>query len=275
MKSWFVLLTALLVCGIFSNISADEILIDSMEQSFFENPFENIEIAHKADMWSSNSYVYATNIHFTSLQALSADIVGDTAESTIGSSGRISTPHNYLELTPMWGYTFDGEFEDWKTGEILKIADGSSMGFRIAYDYGYNSQIEFLYSHQETELTGGDLFPRDALFSLDVDYYHIGGSLFWDRGSELEPYFTGTLGLTHFNPQDSGVNSLARFSMGLGGGVRYFPVRRFGLYTGARGMVTFVNSDFYVYSGESGTYVKIIADDVWQFQVYAGLIFVF
>jgi hypothetical protein len=62
----------------------------------------------------------------------------------------------------------------------------------------------------------------------------------WDRGSKSEPYFTGTLGLTHFNPEDSGVDSPARFSMGFGGGVRYFPVKRFGLYTGARDLVAIV-----------------------------------
>jgi len=26
-------------------------------------------------------------------------------------------------------------------------------------------------------LTGDDLFPRDALFNLNVDYYYIGGTL--------------------------------------------------------------------------------------------------
>ena len=159
--------------------------------------------------------------------------------------------------------------------DIIKIEDESTLGFRLAYDYEYNSQIEFLYSHQETKVSTGDLFPREASYDLDVYYYHIGGSLFWDRGSELEPHFTGTMGLTYFNPEDSGVDSLIRFSMGFGGGVRYFPVKRVGLYTGVRGLVTFVNSDIKVYSGSRGSYVIIKADDVWQFQVYAGLIFVF
>ena len=275
MKGWFVLFTALLFCGMSSCVSADESLSNGFENSMFENPFEKIKMEGKVDLWSANSYLNTSRLHLTSLQALSLGGVDDTANDTIASSGRISTTHNYLELTPMWGYTFGGEFEDEETDETIEISDESTVGFRLAYDYGYSSQIEFLYSHQETELTGGDLFPRDALIGLDVDYYHIGGSLFWGRGSKLEPYFTGTLGLTHFNPEDSGVDSLARFSMGFGGGVRYFPVKRVGLYTGARALVTFVNSDIEVYSGSRGSYVIVEADDVWQFQVCAGLIFVF
>jgi hypothetical protein len=63
--------------------------------------------------------------------------------------------------------------------------------------------------------------------------------------------------------------------MGFGGGVRIFPLQRLGIYTGARGLVTFVNSQIEAYSGSKGSYVKIEADAVWQFQVYAGLIFAF
>jgi hypothetical protein len=77
------------------------------------------------------------------------------------------------------------------------------------------------------------------------------------------------------DPEDSGVDSLTRFSMGIGGGVRYFPVKRVGLYTGIRGLVAFVNSDIHVRSQSQNTVVVIEGDTLWQFQVYAGLIFVF
>ncbi|MFC1635578.1 outer membrane beta-barrel protein [Planctomycetota bacterium] len=230
---------------------------------------------NKTDSWFANPYTNASHLHLTSFQVLSPGGVDDTANRTSASSGRIYGTGRYLELTPMWGYTFGGRFENEENDEAIKISEESSFGFRLAYDYKHNSQIEFLYSHQETKLTGGDLFPSDALFDLDVNYYHIGGSLFWNRGSRLEPYFTGTLGLTHMNPEDSGVDSLTRFSMGFGGGVRYFPLERVGLYMGTRGLVTFVNSYIEVYSGSRDSYVIIESDTLWQFQVYAGLIFVF
>jgi hypothetical protein len=39
--------------------------------------------------------------------------------------------------------------------------------------------------------------------------------------------------------------------------------------------VTFVNTEITAYSGSEGAFVKIRADAVWQFQVYAGLIVAF
>jgi hypothetical protein len=271
MKSWYLPLAALLSCGMPSYVSADEFLSGRFEDSMSER----IHWDNKADLWFANSYLNAPHLHLTSARLLSPGGVEDAPNNTVDSSGRISTSHHYLELTPMWGYAFDGEFDDEETGETIEIADESTFGFRLAFDYDYNSQIEFLYSHQETKLSTGDLFPREALYDLDVYYYHIGGSLFWGRGSELEPHFTGTMGLTYFNPEDSGLDSLTRFSMGFGGGVRYFPLERVGLYTGVRGLVTFVDSDIMVYSGSGGSFAIVRADDVWQFQVYAGLIFVF
>ena len=174
----------------------------------------------------------------------------------------------------MGGYTFGGKFEDEENDETIEISEESSFGFRLAYDYDYNSQIEFLYSHQATELTGGDLFPKDALFDLDVDYFHIGGSLLWGQ-DKWQPYFTGTLGLTHFSPKGSAADSLTRFSMGFGGGVRFFPTERLGMYLGGRGLATFVNSDIEAYSSSEGSYVTIESDTIWQFQLLFGFIFVF
>jgi hypothetical protein len=48
-----------------------------------------------------------------------------------------------------------------------------------------------------------------------------------------------------------------------------------GLYLGARGLVTFVNSEIEAYSSSQGSYVRIESDAIWQFQVYAGLIIAF
>ncbi len=275
MKSRLVAFTVLLVCGTSSFASSDEFLFSGFGNSAAKSPFDEIGIQHETRLWFAAPCLNASHWHLTYLQALPTGRVDDATNRTAASSGRISGTRNYLELTPMWGYTFGGRFEDEENDETIKISDASSFGFRLGYDYGYNSQLEFSYSRQETELTGGDLFPRDARFDLDISYFHIGGSLVWGRRSRLEPYFTGTLGLTHMNPEDSGVDSLTRFSMGLGGGVRHFPLKRIGLYTGARALVTFVNSDTELRSSSGDTIIIIDSDAIWQFQIYAGLIFVF
>ncbi len=275
MKCWFVVPAVFLFCRIPSYASANEFLSNGIGDSILERPFDTVEMENRTGLRFAAAHSGASHFHLASLLAPSSGRVDDVANTATAYSGRISGARKYLELTPMSGYTFGGEFEDEVNDETIKISDESSVGFRLGYDYEPNSQLEFLYSRQETKLTGGDLFPRDALFDLDVIYYHIGGSLFWNRGSKLEPYFTGTLGLVHMDPKDSGVDSLTRFSMGIGGGVRYFPVKRVGLYTGIRGLVAFVNSDIHVRSQSQNTVVVIEGDTLWQFQVYAGLIFVF
>ncbi len=278
MKSWFVVFTVLLLCGTSLHVSADEFLSSGYGNSTFESPFEKINAENKADLWFANSSLPTSGLHISPLHVLSSGGLDHTASITTAYLSGISTTNQTLELTPIFGYTFGGRFdyeEDDGSEETIEISDASSFGFRLGYNLADNSQIEFVYSRQETEITGGDLFPTDALFDLNVNYFHLGGTLLWNRGSGVEPYFTGTLGVTNFDPEESSFDSLNRFSMGFGGGVRVFPLERLGIYTGARGLVTFVNSEIEGYSGSKGTYIKIEADAVWQFQVYAGLIFAF
>ena len=277
MKSRFIVFIVLLFCGTFSYVSADEFLSGGCENSTFENPFEDIRKENSTRLWSADASSNMSRLHITSTQPLSFGGLDDVANITTSHLSGFSMTEPILELTPMIGYTFGGRFdyEEGEEEETIKISDASSYGFRLGYNLDDYSQIEFMYSRQETELTGGNLFPRDALFDLDVNYYHIGGTLLWNRGSGLEPYFTGTMGLTHFDPEGPGTDSEARFSMVFGGGVRIFPIQRIGIYTGARGLITFVNSEIKAYSNSEGTYVEIEADAIWQFQVYAGLIFAF
>jgi hypothetical protein len=278
MKSRLVVLIVLLFCGTSSYVSADEFLSGGCKNSTFENPFKDIRMENNTRLWSADASSNMSRLSITSTQPLSFGGLDDAANMTTSYLSGFSMTDPTLELTPMIGYTFGGRFdyeEEDGSDETIEISDASSIGFRLGYNLSDNSQIEFLYSQQETEITGGELFPRDALFDLDVRYFHIGGSLLWNRGNGLEPYFTGTIGLTNFDPDDSGVDSLTRFSMGFGGGVRVMPLQRLGLYTGVRGLVTFVNSEMEGYSGSKGTYIRIEADTVWQFQVYTGLILAF
>jgi hypothetical protein len=109
---------------------------------------------------------------------------------------------------------------------------------------------------------------------LDVDYYHIGGTYKFDYG-KLEPFAVGTLGLTRFDPKSAEASSVSRFSLGFGGGVRYLPLKRVGLYLAGRAFVTFVESQVWVSSGSGGTTIAIESNALWQFQFMAGAVIVF
>jgi hypothetical protein len=194
-----------------------------------------------------------------------------------GSITPLSSSRNarrHLEIVPFSGYQIGGKFEDEETDTDLEINDSSTWGFLVDYDFSRHSQIEFYYSHQETELSSGGLISDDDLFDLDVDYYHLGGTFIW-RGNKLEPYMVGTLGLTRFDPESSEANSMTRFSFGFGGGVRYFPIKRVGMYLGGRAFVTFVESDYTYRSDDDGTTIRIESNALWQFQFMAGMVIVF
>jgi hypothetical protein len=198
-----------------------------------------------------------------------------------GSAGENLTPmssnkvfQHRLEIAPYSGYQIGGKFEDEETDVDLEINDASTWGFLVDYNLNRHSQIEFYYSHQETELSSGGLISDGDLFGLDVDYYHIGGTLI-SRGNKLEPYVVGTLGVTRFDPETSEASSMTKFSLGFGGGVRYFPIKRVGLYLGGRAFVTFVNSEYTYRSDADGTTLEIESDVLWQFQFMAGAVIVF
>lgn len=180
-----------------------------------------------------------------------------------------------LEVTPFAGYQFGGRFEITETGTTAKLSDASCWGGILGVGLTESTELEFYYSRQETELTADDLFPQETLFDLDVEYFHLGGNYIFSQGT-WRPFIGATLGVTHLSPEPSAIDSMNRFSLGLGGGVRFFPMERLGLYLACRGLVTFVESSTRISSGpEEGGTIEFSGDGFWQFQLGAGLIFAF
>jgi len=179
-----------------------------------------------------------------------------------------------VEVTPFYGYQFGGDFEDADTGQSYDLNGGPSAGAQLDIHLTEISQVEFYFSHQETELESEGPFPASSFFDLDVDYYHIGGTLLISD-KHWQPFVVGTLGATHLSPEPSSIGSLTRFSVGLGGGVRYFPTEHLGLYLAGRGLFTFIDSDTHIRIESGSTTVNMQADGLWQAILQAGLIFRF
>jgi len=180
-----------------------------------------------------------------------------------------------IEFTPFYGYSFSGQLKDADTGEEFEIGDSDSYGGMLDIRLSEMTQLEFFFSRQETELESDEgLFAGRRIFDLDVDYYHVGGTYIFLQGP-WQPFVVGTLGATVLDPDASGMDSVTRFSMGLGGGVRYFPTRHLGLYLGARGFLTFIGGDALFRSESGAATIEVDADGLWQVQLQAGLIFAF
>ena len=74
------------------------------------------------------------------------------------------------------------------------------------------------------------------------------------------------------DPDLSSADSENNFSIGLGGGVRFFPTERLGLYLAGRGFYTFIDTVVRGTSGPGGTTVAVRADGILQGLLQAGLI---
>ncbi|HSW01163.1 MAG TPA: outer membrane beta-barrel protein [Sedimentisphaerales bacterium] len=180
-----------------------------------------------------------------------------------------------VEITPFFGYGFSGGFEDADTGADYDVDDTACYGGMVDVRVSENKQIEFFLSRQRTELQADEgLFGGPTLFDLDIDYYHLGGTYIL-TGNWWQPFVVATVGATHIDPDVSGSNSLTRFSLGIGGGVRLFPTENFGLYLAGRGLFTFVGGDTLIQSEDGTLTVEIAGDTFWQTQLQAGVIFAF
>ncbi len=180
-----------------------------------------------------------------------------------------------IEFTPFYGYMFSGSLTDANTGEKFDIADSDGYGGMLDIPLSEMTQFEFFFSRQETEFKSDEgLFVGHKLFDLDVDYYHVGGTYIILNGP-WQPFVAGTLGATVLNPDASGMDSVTRFSLGLGGGVRYFPTEHLGLYLGVRGFLTFIEGDALFRSESGAATIVVDANGLWQVQLLAGVIFAF
>ncbi len=184
-----------------------------------------------------------------------------------------------LELTPLVGYTFGGSFEESYSGTDLDLDEGVSLGAALDFPLGQGRQVELYYSRQPTELQAdGALLSEEVLFDLDVHYIHIGGTYTWHDEGRVRPFVVGTLGVTHLDPEPSGLDSQTRFSLGLGGGARAFVTERFGLRFEGRGFVTLLDDDgggTVIFSDPGGLSVAVSSDFFAQFVFNAGVFFRF
>ncbi|WP_228768396.1 outer membrane beta-barrel protein [Shewanella sp. TC10] len=178
-----------------------------------------------------------------------------------------------IYVSPFGGYSFgSSEFDisDPNTNDTgkLKITESEHYGVMIGTTTKDPGNIYFLYSTQATDVRNG-AFTDEVFNELDVDYFHLGGSLYFPNG-KFKPYVTVSAGATHMRPSGN-FSSETRFSMGFGGGAAFEITPQVALFADVRGYATFVNSDNTFFCGPDECLWHISADVMWQGQANVGL----
>jgi opacity protein-like surface antigen len=159
-------------------------------------------------------------------------------------------PETSFEITPFGAYRFGGEFDsvdfddDFFDLIDVEVDDGAAFGVAFDARLGGGLFLELWASRQETELTenAGIFLPTEALFDLEVDYYHAGILYEW-RPGQAHPFFAASVGATRFSPDAPGLDDLVRPSFSLGGGVKLMFSDNVGLRLEGRLVTTLVEED--------------------------------
>jgi len=192
-----------------------------------------------------------------------------------------------VDIAPLVGYRVGGNLSVSGSGTTsgtttesesrLELDDTTSYGLILDFDLDRERQIEIYLSRQNTQLTASQPYLGYSQFDLTVDYYHIGGLYFPEfpeGGGRFRPFVSGTFGLTHMDPKGTGLRTEDFFSLALGGGATFFPIKRVGLRFDTRVIYTAVNTDSAIFCS-GGCVVKVKSQGFMQTELGASVVFRF
>lgn len=159
-------------------------------------------------------------------------------------SSAIASAQSKYEIAPFFGGKCCGRIlSSSNTVDYFKIKSSEDFGVLFNYSLWDNFQTEFMWNRQPTTIIQHNVTPFGSNFTTvgntNIDIYQI-GILYEFRSTEarIKPFLAGGLGWTHFGDFSSQTGVSTRFSYNLGGGVKYFPARHFGLRLDIRYLAT-------------------------------------
>lgn len=173
---------------------------------------------------------------------------------------------NY-EITPFIGWRTSDSLEEVSTGASINLDETESFGIILSLKKDKETNYDFLFSRQNTELQSTT--TPGYTEALRIDYYQIGGTVFFDHG-KLQPFIAGGLGATHISPANDNFSSETNFSLSLSGGLKFPITQNVGLRLEARGYGTVVGSSGSIMC-DGGCVAKFTGSLFMQFEASAGL----
>lgn len=163
-----------------------------------------------------------------------------------------------FELDPFVGYETSGSFPVSTFASSggnavpvnqLRVNDSLAFGTFVDYSLTENFQAEFMWNRNNTSYSAHDVLTQSYFKAFDstIDQFQFGG-LYMFLGSEhkVRPYAAASVGFTH-DSNSNGTPNRTEFSWSVGGGVKYFIGRHFGLRGDLRYLPTYGSSSPGVY----------------------------
>lgn len=191
------------------------------------------------------------------------------------------------EVTPFFGTRFGGNIDLTEQGnpnvDFLKIKSSEDYGVMAGVSFWTDFQGEFMWNRQPTSLAAHN--PVDGTYSflsdMNLDMYQF-DVLYQIPHSfrKFRPFVVAGLGFSHFGVQPvNGQDVLGfsnRFSYNLGGGVKYFFNRHWGIRAEARWSPSHTTQGQTIYCDPFfGCAPAAVANKAEQGQANIGLIFRF
>ncbi|MBB6094518.1 opacity protein-like surface antigen [Povalibacter uvarum] len=176
-----------------------------------------------------------------------------------------------FEITPFVGQMAGGEFEDTTTGGDRDVENDLDYGLFFNVNAGSpDRQYEMFYAQQGTSVEGA--VPID----IDIQYLHVGGIVNFTDVQPVVPFFGITIGATKFSPDATGLDDETKFSVSVGGGLKYKFTDHFGLRLDLRAFVSMLDTDggFLCASTPAGAGCAITASSDTFVQYHGSLGFI-
>ncbi len=195
-----------------------------------------------------------------------------------GLASPVAAQSHKFEITPFLGYMFGGEVAILNGN--LRLRDDMNYGLVLDFTVNRSAQVEASYTRQDTKLDFDEFrVGRRSIYDVSVNVWQIGGQYRFNPMATVRPFFSGTLGFTHYGVGDKldeeapDLTSDTFFSVVFGGGVKIFPSRRIGIRLAGHLYSTILSSGGGFWCGTGGCGIGLSGWGVWQGDVQAGLTF--
>lgn len=173
------------------------------------------------------------------------------------------------EIYFLGGYQGGGEFTS-DSGESFELDEDNSLGLVLTIELEQDRDFEFTWSRQSTSLINKSADPNAALFDIDIDYIHLGGTALINDRDGWRTFVLGGVGLVHFSPEDN-YDSETRLSLSLGLGLKKHIGKHLLLRTDARLYGTFFDSGSSIFCVNSNCTLTVDGGFETQYQLNVGL----